>query len=213
MPLGLARAGKNAVRFKPSGNLVHAQALQVFPVDAPDDFGLFQIDDQIAISVFGVAEKTVVIDLHFSLLVAVLDAELHVLRKALAFLLGKRGHDGKKYLSLGVHCVTGKTADRLGDDHVDVPGMTFFDHAIKLVTLFGVCTRDSVVREYAYQYPFRILGDVFGVVLNLGLIAGCLLITVSTVSIPSRSLRRATITSDFSINKVIASGFRDVKVS
>ncbi len=104
VPLGLARAGKNAVRFKPSGNLVHAQALQVFPVDAPDDFGLFQIDDQIAISVFGVAEKTVVIDLHFSLLVAVLDAELHVLRKALAFLLGKRGHDGKKYLSLGVHC-------------------------------------------------------------------------------------------------------------
>ena len=58
--------------------------------------------------------------------------------------------------------------------------MAFFDHAIKLVTLFGVCTCDSVVREYASQHPFRILGDIFGVVLNLGLVACGLLIAVST---------------------------------
>ena len=58
--------------------------------------------------------------------------------------------------------------------------MAFFDHAIKLVTLFGVCTCDSVVREYACQHPFRILGDIFGVVLNLGLVACGLLIAVST---------------------------------
>ena len=171
VPFCFARAGENAVRFKPCGDLIHAQALQVFPIDAPDDFGLFRLDDQIAISVFGVAQKTIVVDLYFALLVSVLDAELHILRKALAFLLGKGRHDGKQHLALGVHCVdglfleenrnvqvlefadvfqavkrvTGKSADRLGDDHVDVSSMAFFDHAIKLVTLFCIRTCDSVI--------------------------------------------------------------------
>lgn len=95
VPFGLASAGENAVRFKPCGNLVHAQTLQVFPIDAADDFGLLRLYDQIAVSVFCVTEKTVVVDLHFALLVSVLDAELHVLRKALAFLLGERDHDGR----------------------------------------------------------------------------------------------------------------------
>ena len=57
--------------------------------------------------------------------------------------------------------------------------MAFFNHAVKLITFLCVCTCDSVVREYARQHPFRILGDVFGVVLNLGLVAGGLLIAVS----------------------------------
>ena len=89
VPLGLARTGENTVRFKPCSDFVHAQTLKIFPVDAPDDFGLFRLYDQIAVSVFCVAEKTVVVDLHFALLVAVLDAELHILREALAFLLAR----------------------------------------------------------------------------------------------------------------------------
>lgn len=104
---GFARASENTVRFKPSGDFIHAQSLQVFPVNASDDFCLLRLDDQIAVSVFGVAEKTVVVDLHFTLLVSVLDAELHILREALAFLLGKGRHDGKQHLALGVHCVDG----------------------------------------------------------------------------------------------------------
>ena len=206
VPFCFARAGENAVRFKPCGDLVHAQALQVFPVDAPDDFGLLRLNDKVAVRIFGVAEEAVVVDLHFALLVAVLDTELHILRKALAFLLGKGCHDGKQHLALGVHRVdglffkenrnvqileftdvfqaiqrvTGKSADRLGDDHVDISGMALFDHAVEFITLFGVRTCDSVVCEYARQHPFWILGDVFGVVLNLGLVAGGLLIAVST---------------------------------
>lgn len=80
VPLRLTCAGENAVRLQPSGDLIHAQALQVFPVNAPDDLSLFWINDKVAISVFGVAEKVVVVDLHLALLVAVLNAELHVLR-------------------------------------------------------------------------------------------------------------------------------------
>ena len=120
---------------------------------------LLRIDDQMTISVLGVSEEAVVVDLHLSLLVAVLEAELHVLRKALAFLLGQRGHDRQQHLTFSVHLidgflleengdvhilefsdilqavqrVTGKPADRLGDDHVDISGVAFLDHAVKLI--------------------------------------------------------------------------------
>jgi hypothetical protein len=106
-------------------------------------------------------DEAVVVDLYLSLLVAVLQAELYVLRKALAFLLGKGRHDGQQHLAFGIHCVDGllfevngdiyvlqlpdefqavqrvpgKPANRFSDDHVDVPGMALVDHAVKLVTL------------------------------------------------------------------------------
>ena len=161
MPLRLACPGENAISLKASGDFVHAQTLQVFSVNAPDDFCLFRIDDQVAISILSVTEKTVVVDLHMSLLVTVLQAELHVLREALAFLLSKGRHDCQQHLPLGIHCVDGllfevnrdiyvlqlpdefqavqrvpgKPANRFSDDHVDVPGMALVDHAVKLVTL------------------------------------------------------------------------------
>ena len=107
VPFCLTRTGENTVSLKASSNLIHAQALQVFPVDAPDDLSLLRINDKVAVSVFGVAEEAVVVDLHLALLVAVLNAELYVLLEALAFLLGKGGHDGQKHLALGIHCVDG----------------------------------------------------------------------------------------------------------
>lgn len=55
VPFGLTRPGEDSVRFKPCGDLIHAFAFEVFPVNPPNDFGLFRIDDQVAISVFGVA--------------------------------------------------------------------------------------------------------------------------------------------------------------
>ena len=79
VPFSFARAGENAVSFKPCGDLIHAQALQFSDV--------FQ----------------------------------------------------------AVQRVAGKPADRFGDDHVNVTGMAFFNHAIKLITLFGVCAGDAVV--------------------------------------------------------------------
>ena len=86
------------------------------------------------------------------------------MRKALTFLLGKGRHNRKEYFAFGVHCVdgflleenrnvkvfelsdvfqavqrvTGKAADRFGDNHINVSGMAFFNHAVKLVTLFCV---------------------------------------------------------------------------
>ena len=115
VPLRLACTGENAVRFKTSGNLVHAFAFEVFPVNPLDDFCLLWIDDQVAVSVLGVSEEAVVVDLHLSLLVAVLQAELYVLRKTLTFLLGKGGHDGQQHLALGIHRVDGLLLEENGN--------------------------------------------------------------------------------------------------
>lgn len=204
VPLCFSGTGENAVRFKPGGNFVHAGAFKVLPVDAFYDFCLLRINNKMSVFILGIAEEAVVIDLHLSLLVAVLQAELHVLRKALAFLLGKTRHDRDQHFALGVHCVdrlllevdrdvlvlqlpdvleavegvSGKTADRLRDDHVDVPSHALVDHAVELVTLFGIGAGDAVVRKYTCQHPVRIFLNVLGVVGNLRLVAGFLFIGI-----------------------------------
>ena len=93
--------------FMVLGCHIHAFSFEVFPVDTFDDLSLLRFNDQIAVSVFGVAEEAVVVDLHFTLLIAVLDSHFHVLRKTLRFLLGEGSHDGKQHLAFGIHCVDG----------------------------------------------------------------------------------------------------------
>ena len=55
--------------------------------------------------VFGISEETIVIYLHLSVLITVLQSQLDILRKALALLLCKTCHNSKKYLAFGIHCV------------------------------------------------------------------------------------------------------------
>ena len=105
VPFCLASAGKDAISHKPVGDLIHAGAFEVFPVDAFYDFSLFRINNQVAIFVLRVSEEAIVVDLNFSLLVAVLQTELYVLRKALTFLLGKTRHNRDQHFAFGIHCV------------------------------------------------------------------------------------------------------------
>jgi len=90
VPLRLACTGENAVRFKTSGNLVHAFAFEVFPVNPLDDFCLLWIDDQVAVSVLGVSEEAVVVDLHLSLLVAVASHPQDVVIMSHGFMANER---------------------------------------------------------------------------------------------------------------------------
>ena len=62
-----------------------------------------------------------------------------------------------------VESVSGKSADGLGDDHVDVTGHALIDHSVEFITLFCVGAGDTVVCKYARQLPFRILLNVLGV--------------------------------------------------
>ena len=78
VPLRVARAGLDAVSHKSGGNLVHAGAFEVFPIDAFYDFCLLRVGDEVPVLILGVSEEAITVDLHFSLLVAVLtDLDRH----------------------------------------------------------------------------------------------------------------------------------------
>ena len=83
MPAGVLRAVEDAVGFKPSPYFHKTRAFQVFAVNAPDHLGLLRYDDQFPAFVLRVAEKPVVVDLNFPLLIAELDAETDVRRQGL----------------------------------------------------------------------------------------------------------------------------------
>ena len=79
VPFCLASAGEDTISHEPVGDLIHDGAFQIFPVDALYDFCLLRINDQVAVVIFGVSEEAIVIDLYFTLLVAVLKSQLDVL--------------------------------------------------------------------------------------------------------------------------------------
>ena len=78
-----------------------------------------------------------------------------------------------------VQRVSGKTADGLGDNHVDSAGFAVVHHAVELDSVFGIGAGNAVIGVDARQRPFRISADVFGVVLHLGFVAGGLFLGVS----------------------------------
>lgn len=69
----------DAIRFQPLSNLEQACSFQLLSIDSWNDFSFFRDDGQIAFSILGVAEETVVVDLHLSGLVAELQSQLYVL--------------------------------------------------------------------------------------------------------------------------------------
>ena len=79
VPFCLASAGENAVGHKPVSDLIHTGAFEVFPVNALYDFCLLWINDQVPVFILGVSEESIVIDLHLTLLVAVLKSQFDVL--------------------------------------------------------------------------------------------------------------------------------------
>lgn len=204
VPFFLARAGEDSVCHKPGGYFVHAGAFEVLPVDAFYDFCLLWVYDQVPVLILGVAEKAIVIDVHFSLLETVLKSQLDVLAHGLAFLLGKARHDRKENLSLSVQRVygllfkidrdvlvlelpdvleavegvSGKSTDGFGNNHINRTCHAIFDHAIKFIPLFGIGTGYPIISINSSQFPIRMIVNVGGVVLNLRFVAGGLLVVV-----------------------------------
>ena len=144
------------------------------------------------------------VDPDFSVLETVLQAEFDVLAQRLTFLLCQARHNGKQHLTLGIHGVdvlffkenrdvlllqfpdilqtiqgvSGKPADGLGNDHINVSVHAVLDHAVKFLTLFRIRSGDPVIGINPGQLPFRILLDKLRIMCHLHLITGCLLLTV-----------------------------------
>ena len=102
VPFRSSRSGEDTVLFETFRYSFHAVAFEVLAVNALDDLGLLWINDEVPVLVLRVAEEMVVVDLDLSLLVAVLESELYVLRKGLGFLLGEACHDRDQHLALGM---------------------------------------------------------------------------------------------------------------
>ena len=173
MPAGFATSGRDAVTFQPSGDLLAACALQIFPEDPLYRFRLFRIDNKPSFCILVIAEEAVRIDHNFALLETVLNAQFHILTQGLGFLLGEGRHDRDQNFTAGIqsvdvflfkidcdisgfqlsdvvqaiHGVPGKTADGFGNDHVDFTIRAGLYHLIKLLSALGGCCADTVVCE------------------------------------------------------------------
>ena len=121
-----------------------------------------------------------------------------VLRNAPAFFLCKGGHDGDQQLTLGVqrpdvlllkvnlhtfflklsdggkavHGITGKSADALGHDEVNLAVQGILNHPLEALAVLHIGARYAFVRIYGNELPIVPPLDIIGVVIHLGGVAG-----------------------------------------
>ena len=163
-PTWLCPLPSNTISLQTFADDVVAVTFQIFPKDAFYHFSFFLVDDELSVFILVISKKASGADVYLPLLVAVLKSKFNVLRKTLTFLLSQRCHDSEHHLPFGIKCVdtflleiyrdvlilelsyifktvqgiTGKTADGLGNHHVDFAGHAVIDKPVKLNTVFGV---------------------------------------------------------------------------
>ena len=203
-PLFLAGGRWNAISGEGLGNGVAGFSLHEKGVDAADDLGLVLHYLREPVRPLSVAEKLFIGEVDLTVREPLALTPGDVLRQGAALLLGQRGHDGNEQFTLGiegpdvlllevdlhvmllqladggqaVHRVSGKAAHRLGDDEVDFPGEGIGDHLIETSPALCIRARNALIRIDRDKLPLLIALDVPGVVVDLCLITGELLITV-----------------------------------
>lgn len=203
-PLFLAGGRWNAISGEGLGNGVAGFSLHEKGVDAADDLGLVLHYLRETIWPLSVAEELLVGEVDLAVRESFALAPGDILRKGAALLLGQRGHDGNEQFALAVegpdvflfkvdlhamllqladggqavHRVSGKAAHRLGDDEVYFPGEGIGDHLIETSPALCIRARNALIRIDRDKLPLLIALDVPGVVVDLCLITGELLITV-----------------------------------
>lgn len=201
----LAAGCRNAVLGEGVGDAVVGHALQEQAVDALDDDCLLPVDHQIPVRASVVAKEALEWNADLSVCEALSLAPSAVLGNAAAFFLCQRGHDGQQQFALTVECpdvlffkialdavfleladggqtvhrVPGKSADALGHNEVDFPCQRIRDHPLEALAVLGAGARDASVRVHIDELPIVPALDVIRIVINLGLIAGELVVVVS----------------------------------
>lgn len=77
-----------------------------------------------------------------------------------------------------VNRIASETADRLGDDQIDLSGERVGDHLIEPLAPAGRCSGYTFVGVYIHELPIIAGLNVFGVIVDLSLIAGELFIMI-----------------------------------
>ncbi|MPM74367.1 hypothetical protein SDC9_121355 [bioreactor metagenome] len=150
----------------------------------------------------------IVVNLYLSILITKLQAKLYVLRKRSRLLLGQGSHNRKKqlttsfqrinvfffknnsyvlffelpYILQAVNGVSCKSADGLGNNHINFTGHAILNHTVEAFTFLSVGAGNTIIGINTCELPFFISSNIIGVMLHLYFIATSLFIAVSTYS-------------------------------
>ena len=80
--------------------------------------------------------------------------------------------------SQAIDCVSGKAADRLRDNQVDLAIKGICNHLLELLTLFGIGAGDAFVSVYIHELPIIPRLDEAGKIIDLRFITGELFIAI-----------------------------------
>ena len=203
-PDGLAAGRRDAVGSQVVGDGIGGVAPQELCVNAADNLRLFFVDHQVAVRPPVVAQESAEGHRNLAVGKALALTPGAVLGNAAALLLGQRGHDRQHQLALAVEGpdvlllkvnldalvleladggqavdgVAGEAGDALGDNQVDLPVERIVYHALEALAPAGVAAGFALVRVYGNKLPVRASLDVVGVIIDLRLIAGELLVLV-----------------------------------
>ena len=204
VPVVLAAGRRNAFFGQRPGNLEWRLALQEHSVDALDQLGLFRVYHEVVVRPHVVAQKSLERNRDLAVCKPLPLAPCAVLGNGPGLFLRQRGHDRQQKFTLAVEgpdvfffkidldvvllefpdgsqaidCVSGKAADRLRDNQVDLAVKGICNHLPELLTLFGIGAGDAFVRIYPDELPIIPAIDVIRVVVNLRFVTGQLLLVV-----------------------------------
>lgn len=174
------------------------------PVNEPDCFRFFRVDLRQTIWAFSVSEKLSVGHIDLAVCKPLPLAPCAVLGNGSGLLLCQRGHNREQQLALAiegpdvfflkialhivflqgsdggkaVNRVSGKPADALCHDQIDIPGKSVGDHPVEALPVPGVEAGDAFVGIDASEHPVGVPADIVSVVIDLCLIRGQLLVAV-----------------------------------
>ena len=169
-----------------------------------DRFSLLRNDLRISILTPAVAEERGKRNVDFAVRKAFPLTPCDIIGDAAAFFLRKAAHNGQEQFALtverpdvfllkvhlhatlfqladrgkAVHRVSGKAADRFGDDEIYLPGKSICHHAVEAFPVLGIQCADTLVRIDPGELPVGVGADVLGVVVHLCLVGGQLFLAV-----------------------------------
>ena len=196
--------GLVALFLEGAGNAGQGLTVEVEGVDVADGDGLGLVDDEVAVGAFVVAEEPSVRDGDFPIREPFPVPPRDVFGDGAGFFLREAGHDGDQQFTFGVEGsdvllfeehlhpgvlqrahggqgvdgVAGEPGHALGDDQINLPGQGIGNHVLEAGAVFGGSSGDAFVGVNTCQLPPGMVGDVAGVVVDLRLIRGDLVLVI-----------------------------------
>ena len=198
-----ARSGNTSFRQRP-GDMRAGFAQKEFTVYVPHNLGFLFDNLWQPVFAFFIAKEMLVPKADLAICKTLTLTPSDVVGNGAAFFLSDAGHDGDEQFTLavqrvdalfleidrntaflqladGCQCingVSGETGDGLRKDQVDLPVKGILDHAVEAFAAFRVGTGDALVSVYLNENPVSTLFDLLGIVVDLSLIAGLLLLVL-----------------------------------